>query len=901
MDDYTELPLKNRLTHKLWKARADGYEEVQKMINSVKSKPYANLLELHHEYNLVSFVEDTNVVALEKATCTVYKFLFVLQKQLLQGTTPRTYENVFKKNVAPIRDSLMRVVLLKCCNSSRKLTKEKALGIIKFMVQLDLDINFFTETVVSLISGNLKNVKNLNGFVTTISFVLSEFQVMPTSNHLVEPFFNALLKLSTIADVKIRQESFKIMAILDVCCGANKDVMQDLVLCNWKSTQLTEFNQKVKNLSNSQTNKDKVRFEIDLIKEQHMQPNEQPSTMTQANQNVDSDGDTVMNGVDTDAKEIDPFEIYTPTSILPDFDLREFANMLHSAKWKDRVETLQNFNGRVLNNVKKLNYETEDYTPIFQLLAENIAKDSNLQAVQLSVQAVSKMLDCLKYKAVHKYAHLLFAPMVERLKDKKINGLIFSTLTTLVDYNNEGLKFCLDELILRFLQHKILQVRAQSCRLLTELMLQNAKDVSKLISIDRLTNDILPLILKICNDSQLTIRKIGFENIAAFIVLMRNGREELMPILETKLDQLKLKEINKLTTELFALVKKQKPRQNQFQTIVSTNQNSKVAASDTFSQPESTLPSKRLAHSPLRKPQRDSSQKSMEFPSNNQFSHNLNRLSPAKTSSNLTNSSTSSQTSRNNTFSESQETDSTWIVEKKRLLSKISSLETENKYLVSQVEQYKLKITTNATALDDYKLRCSALEENLKFANAKIQNLQSVIDLGASQNSPKMEHTDSKPGQYAGSSSNSNMVSIPLSSHRSATTSSADYRRAERYNSSSSFVYVDEYSKNNNDSGTPTSVTKLSKANFSNEDLNKGVNSLKLNSRVHSETSKNSSPALLSESFVPPSSSAALQSAVTEKSWSKAEEVTRQLQARIEIMKAKTKSLSSYGRGNARP
>ena len=887
MDDYTELPLKERLTHKLWKARAHGYEEVQKMIASVKNKPYTKLLELHHEYNLVSFVEDTNVVALEKATCTVYDFLSLLQRQLLQGATPRTYENIFKKEVAPIRDSLMRVVLLKCCNSSRRLTKEKSLKIVTIMVQLDVNINFFIETVVSLIFNNLKNVKNLNGFVTTTSFILAEFQVMPTNIHLVEPFLKTILKLSTNADVKIRQETFEIIAILDVCCNANKDVLHDLVLCNWKSSQLSEFNQKVQILVDGGKNREKVHFEIDLIREQHMQASKEPATVTQTNHSIDSDGDTIMNGFDSNVKEIDPFEMYTPTSILPDFDLREFSSMLHSAKWKDRVETLQHLNDNVLKNVKKLNYQKEDYTPIFQLLAENIAKDSNLQAVQLSVQAVNKMLNGLKYNAVHKYSHLLFVPMVERLKDKKVNGLVFDTLATLVDYNNEGLKFCLDELILRFLQHKILQVRAQSCRLLTELMLQNATDVPKLISIDRLTNDVLPLILKICNDSQLAIRKIGFENIAAFIILMKNGQEELMPVLEAKLDQLKLKEITKLTTELVVPVKKQKILKNQSNTISSTDQKPKIAASGISSQPESTLPSKRLAHSPLKKPHRESSH--IELSSNNHYSHPLNKSSPTKNSPSLTNFSTNSKTSRKSTFSESQETDPAWSVEKKILLSRISGLETENKYLVSEMEQYKLKITTKATALDDYKLKCSTLEEKLRLANAKIKSLQSVIDSGVAQNSPKMEQNGSKPEQDAGSSSSySNMVSIPLSSNRSTTTSSEDYRRAKRYNSSSSFVYVDE-------SGNHSSITKLPKASLSNEDLNKGVDSLKLSSGNRPEAVKGSSPALLSDSFVPSSSSAALQSAITEESWSKAAEVTRQLKARIERMRAKTRSLSSQG------
>lgn len=132
-EDFTSLPIQERLAHKNWKARVNGYESLIKTFSNTASdtdpafKPYLNNTDL-----IKKFAADANAVAQEKGVeCLVSLVKFA-------GET-----------AAKTREAVVPVLVDKCLGSTRAGTKNQALELILQYVETE---NGGTGVVASIIA-----------------------------------------------------------------------------------------------------------------------------------------------------------------------------------------------------------------------------------------------------------------------------------------------------------------------------------------------------------------------------------------------------------------------------------------------------------------------------------------------------------------------------------------------------------------------------------------------------------------------------------------------------------------------------------------------------------------------------------------------------------------------------
>jgi len=120
-EDFTSIPIAERLSHKNWKARVNGYESLVKTFENTASdtdpafKPYLNNVDM-----LKKFATDSNAVAQEKGVeCLVALVKFA-------GET-----------AVKTRDGIVPALVDKCLGSTRAGTKNQALELILQYIEVE--------------------------------------------------------------------------------------------------------------------------------------------------------------------------------------------------------------------------------------------------------------------------------------------------------------------------------------------------------------------------------------------------------------------------------------------------------------------------------------------------------------------------------------------------------------------------------------------------------------------------------------------------------------------------------------------------------------------------------------------------------------------------------------------
>lgn len=133
-EDFSSLPISERLNHKNWKARVSGYESLIKTFQTTASdtdpafKPYINSSDL-----LKKIATDSNAVAQEKGVeCLVALVKFA------------------GESAAKTREAVVPALVDKCLGSARAGTKNQAIELILQYVEVE---NSAAGVVVRAVSG----------------------------------------------------------------------------------------------------------------------------------------------------------------------------------------------------------------------------------------------------------------------------------------------------------------------------------------------------------------------------------------------------------------------------------------------------------------------------------------------------------------------------------------------------------------------------------------------------------------------------------------------------------------------------------------------------------------------------------------------------------------------------
>lgn len=791
-EDFTRLGLEERLDHKLWKARLHAYQELLARFQRDESD---GALYWSDPERFAKYVVDSNVAAQEQA-------VLALEALLRKGGLPAQRQQQ-RQRLEHVIALWVPALVEKALTSSRAATRIKAVECILLLCAYDESIAlsvravlpFFQKKLPKLVAASVNCVAEL---VKSYQFVNAEVNVLLAE--ILEP----LVKLAGHADRNVRGQTMALIVEIYNATGRSKPLLQELLLDQLKPIQQSDL-QKLFDKAESDPAGTQARL---LFRWQEDQP-------------VDKDGDTLMDmkpvseqkGVANggagaqNATDIDPFDLLPEQTILDKLPA-DFHERINSSKWKDRVESLQEFWTSTVSTVKKLKSKGQDYTEILNILGNIVQKDANVQAVTIAAQCIKTICEKLRTPGFTKhYTSLVFVPLLERTKEKKLSVIdsIRQALKVICHFHNplypNGHNEDMLQEILEFMKHKTPQIRMEATNLFTFVIKEiNGSDVK--VVRKYLEDEIIPTVLKIVNDTQPTIRSSGFECFANLIQLL--GKRELSIPLET-LDGLKKKKIQEYLNGLPTVTEnkdKEKPPTS--------------ASSRPTSSHLSTIPTKRGPSSPLQKVTKASSPsaaRSRVLLTSRSLGTSQQANSPGPPSAVI------KEVERSR--KEKQE----WIRERHQLINQINNLTVFQTELSDENDSLREQLKMAQTGIHEKNLQIRSKELQLSKLQDRVAQLETEV-----------KQLQQRPQRHV-SSSDASAVSTNL---------------GVRSLSSSSF---EPKTSKTNHRRTPSE---------SSDDLPRRVDSLQLNNEI-----------------------------LNEESWKRAAEVTSQLKARIERMRAKSKGVHS--------
>lgn len=794
-EDYTGLPLGERLGHKLWKARLHGYQELNALMENGTDEKAIDLYWRDPE-QFARYVVDPNVAAQEQAILAL--------------------ESLLKRKRLPSRGVDLRGVIglwvpalvEKGLGSSRASTRARSMECVLLLCSYDESVTFSVETVLPFLGKRLP--KLVASALSCISELVRSYRfVNVDTSGLLPLVLEPLVKLAGHADKTVRAQTMTLIVEVYKVTGKNRALLQELLLEHLKPIQQNDL-QKLFNKADEASEDEKRLLFM-------WQETDQ--------QKVDKDGDTLMDLKGPSSQEvsstqkaeseqqaaIDPFDLL-PEQTITDKLPPEFHDRIGSAKWKDRVEALSEFWDTTVSKVKKLKAKGQDYTEILTIMSHIVQKDANVQAVTLAAQCIQAICAKLRTPGFTKhYATIVFVPLLERTKEKKPSVIesIREALRTVCQFYNplspSGHNEDLLQELLQYMTHKTPQIRMESTQLFTFTI--NQLHINETQVLRRyLHDDIVPAVIKIVNDTQPSIRNGGFECFANLIRLL--GKRELSLALE-KLDNLKRKKIEEHLATL--------PIAPEPHVKATTTSDSRPTSSQA-----STIPTKRGPSSPLHKKSKAAS------PSAARSrvlltSRSLTTAQPAPSPQSTVNTKELEQLQR-----EKQD----WIRERHQLLNQVKNLTGFQSELSDENDSLREQLKIAQTNLHEKGLQLRSKELQLGKLQDRVAQLESEL-----RRQQHQSHQSPHSTQRHFSSSDASAISTNL---------------GVRSLSSSSFEPKTVKGKH---SRTPSE---------SSDDLPRRVDSLQLNNEV-----------------------------INEESWKRAAEVTSQLKARIERMRAKSKGINN--------
>ncbi|CAK5264576.1 unnamed protein product [Mycena citricolor] len=396
-EDFSTLPVAERLSHKNWKARVSGYESLVKIFQATASdtdpafRPYLSNPDL-----LKKIAIDANAVAQEKGV----ECLVALVKYA-------------GESAAKTRETVVPALVDKCFGSTRAGTKAQAIELALQYVEVE---NGGTGVVTDILPGlAAKQPKAVAGCVTALKEVIRSFGVQTTPP---PPILKALPKIFAHSDKTVRAEGTALTHILYQYLGPGIEPW----LADLKPVQVKELKEAFESMEAGGTGKGTVK----------------PERMTRAHaREVEAAGDAgdEGSGEPEQAEEEDPRAFAEPVDVKLPGSLHA---MLGSSKWKERKEMLDDL--LALINAAPRIKDGPEMGDLAKALAGRIQSDANIACVMTAAACMEALAKGMM-NSFGRYRETVVAPMLERMKERKATvtdaigtalDAIFAT-TTLAD------------------------------------------------------------------------------------------------------------------------------------------------------------------------------------------------------------------------------------------------------------------------------------------------------------------------------------------------------------------------------------------------------------------------------------------------------------------------------------
>ncbi|TPX49741.1 hypothetical protein SeLEV6574_g01287 [Synchytrium endobioticum] len=446
-DNFNGVPLPEKLVHKSWKARVEGYEELQRLFKTLD--PDAETEYRKYTDVIKRIPVDSNQVAQETGLAPLCTFLKYAPLNVAQKTRSLVLPNIVDK----------------CLASSRTLSRTRALETVMLYIELELA----DAVVEDLIAGlDHKTPKNIASCVNALKEAVRLYGIKVVNP---KPIIKQIGRTLDHKDKAVRAEGFGLVVELKRWLGP----ALDSALSDLKSAQLKEIN--------------------DLLEKV---PVERPVAERQIRSQQGVLGGAVSPDEISASTEPDPMDFMDAVNVLGHLP-PNFYNNVAAPKWKDKKDALESLCKMV--DGKKL--DDGRYHELIGVIAKRIS-DTNIYVAIEAAKCIQHIARGLKSN-FSQYRNMVVSPLIDRLKEKK--SAVIEALRGALDgvSVSTGISENLDDL-LEGCSNKNPQVKEECLAWLVRLLKNATKAPSKAE-----VKSIAELAVKNLDDSVPEIRSVSAE------------------------------------------------------------------------------------------------------------------------------------------------------------------------------------------------------------------------------------------------------------------------------------------------------------------------------------------------------------------------------------------------------
>ena len=434
-EDFSQLPLPDRFTHKQWKVRKEGYEAAAQAFEKTpdESDP------VFRDFNLDSSLwkgaaADSNVAAQQEGLRALCAFLKYGGQQGASRSRSHTLQPIFEKGLV----------------STRPAAKANALEAVLLYIEIDKPELVIEELLPALAH---KQPKVIAATLSAFTSIYHSFGVKVVEP---KPILKALPKAFGHADKNVRAEAQNLTVELYRWL---KEAMKAVFWSELKPVQQTDLEKLF----------EKVKEEPSPKQERFTRAQQAQMATAAATVGDEVGGEAVVVvEEEEEAVEVDAFDLAEPVDAYSKIPA-DFHEMIRSTKWKERKETCD----ALFNVLNTPRIKDGPWHDVVQELAKCM-KDANIAVVTIAANCIEKLALGVR-KPFGKHRSTVMGPIMERLKEKKQS--VADALGAALDavFASTSLTDCLEE-ILGFLVNKNPNVKAETMKFLVRC-LRTTRDV----------------------------------------------------------------------------------------------------------------------------------------------------------------------------------------------------------------------------------------------------------------------------------------------------------------------------------------------------------------------------------------------------------------------------------------
>ncbi|ORY58540.1 armadillo-type protein [Pseudomassariella vexata] len=430
--DYSSLPLTDRWVHKVWKVRKAAYEEAAKQFEVTPDEYDPAFRPFNQEPSLwKGAVADSNVAAQTDGIAAYCAFLKFGGKENCTRSRGHTVTPICEKGLT----------------STRPGTKASSIEALLLLVEIDQAAPVMEDILPALSN---KQPKVIAAALAALTSIFHNYGCKICDP---KPVLKTLPKAFGHADKNVRAEATNLAVELYRWL---REAMKPMFWGDLKPTQQTDLEAQFEKIKAEGPAKQER-----LLRSQQAAMARAPAAGAGAEEY--DDGDDAE-----EPAEVDAFDLAEPQDVLSKVPAN-FHENLASSKWKERKEALEAL--FAILNIPRI--KDGHFDEINRGLAKCM-KDANITVVTQAAQCIEVLAKGLR-KGFGKYRSIVQAPIMERLKEKKAS--VSDALGAALDqvFLATSLTDCLEDII-AFLGHKNPQVKEGTMKFLVRC-LRTTRDV----------------------------------------------------------------------------------------------------------------------------------------------------------------------------------------------------------------------------------------------------------------------------------------------------------------------------------------------------------------------------------------------------------------------------------------